>query len=438
MNPLLSVTVQAALPATAPAPPVADAQAGTSFSHELARATQSPARDRADADTASAEDGSAQRTREDDEPNGDNDTGPARGARREHKLRQAGRGAGRPVRLPPATAGAALAASARGDAATPELAVAPDTVPRDEDNAQALLDMTALLATATRAAPEVAAQRGTDAPGGDTPPRADPLATTADVSDLQTLAAADALTGGVAAARRDTPATPAEDAGPLSKNAATGADARLIERAAPIDDSALASPARSSRSGVSFPRTAIAADAASMVGAMTAVAAAVSGATPGHGVATFHAELAAAIGSPEFAPALGAQLSTLIRDGVSQARLSLHPAELGPLAVHIRLDGEFAQVDFSAAHALTRQALEDAVPALASALRDSGLTLSGGGVFEQPPERRDARDGARDDASGPRRGSGADMRSAADATALAAAASVPQRSRSRGVVDLYA
>ena len=106
------------------------------------------------------------------------------------------------------------------------------------------------------------------------------------------------------------------------------------------------------------------------------------------------AELQAPVGSNEFAPALGSQLSVMVRDGIEHAQLKLNPAEMGPIEVRISLDGTQAQVDFSAAHAATRQALQDAVPALASALRENGLTLTGGGVFEQAREQRgDARPG---------------------------------------------
>ena len=106
----------------------------------------------------------------------------------------------------------------------------------------------------------------------------------------------------------------------------------------------------------------------------------------GANTAPFETTLRAALGTPEFAPALGMQLSLLARDGISEARLNLHPAEFGPITVQIALDGSFAQVNLSAEHASTRQALEQALPMLASALRDAGLTLSGGGVFQQTPQ----------------------------------------------------
>ena len=142
-------------------------------------------------------------------------------------------------------------------------------------------------------------------------------------------------------------------------------------------------------------------------------------------------------GSSDFAPALGAQLTVFLRDGVQQARLHLHPAELGPLTVQIQLDGASAQVRLAAEHPLTRQALEQAMPTLASTLRESGLTLTGGGVFEQPanPQQPDAR------APGGNRADGARSTAADNPgldTADAAAAPLPPLVARRGVVDLVA
>lgn len=148
------------------------------------------------------------------------------------------------------------------------------------------------------------------------------------------------------------------------------------------------------------------------------------------GSRSWRGELAAQVGTPEFAPALGAHLVTLVRDGTEHAQLRLHPAELGPITVQINLDGNQARIDFHALHAATRDALLDAVPVLAGALREAGLTLTGGGVFEQP---RDAHAGQGDGRWAPGHG----PYSAAPATAAAAAGPAAAR-RSQGVLDLYA
>lgn len=137
--------------------------------------------------------------------------------------------------------------------------------------------------------------------------------------------------------------------------------------------------------------------------------------------------------SPAFAPALGAQLRMWVRDGIQQAVLQLNPADLGPVAVQIALDGSQAHVDFVAAQAATRAALEASLPTLAAALRDSGLTLAGGGVFDQPrgqPDERAPQPGTV--GSGPDNGPGNGPAPTTNATARGAAV------RARGVVDLVA
>jgi flagellar hook-length control protein FliK len=151
---------------------------------------------------------------------------------------------------------------------------------------------------------------------------------------------------------------------------------------------------------------------------------------PMHSAMPFQGELSVALRSPEFAPALGTQLGIWVRDGIECAQLKLNPAEMGPIDVRISLDGDRARVDFSAAHAGTRQVLQDAVPVLASTLRESGLTLTGGGVFDQS---HDPRGDAQPDT--PQGGPRVFDAMEGGASSHTAAARLP---RARGVVDLYA
>lgn len=142
--------------------------------------------------------------------------------------------------------------------------------------------------------------------------------------------------------------------------------------------------------------------------------------------------LQAPLHSPAFAPELGARVSLLAVDGVQQAELTLNPADMGPVSVQIVVDGSQAQVSFHAAQAETRQALEQSLPDLAAALQGQGLTLSGGGVFQQAPRDADhAREaGERDDG---RRGSRV---GAAGGTASGATASAQRRTV--GLLDTFA
>jgi flagellar hook-length control protein FliK len=139
--------------------------------------------------------------------------------------------------------------------------------------------------------------------------------------------------------------------------------------------------------------------------------------------------LSVPVDSAGFPQALASQLTTLARDGVHEATLQLNPAEMGPIAVKIVLDGAQAQIDFAAAHARTREAIESGLPSLAAALHGAGLTLAGGGVYEQHP----GRDGEPSPGEG---GRGGGSRPAADDEAPAAAA--PRRVAVHGLLDAYA
>jgi flagellar hook-length control protein FliK len=95
------------------------------------------------------------------------------------------------------------------------------------------------------------------------------------------------------------------------------------------------------------------------------------------------AAVQAPLHSPAFASEMSARVSLLAVDGVQRAELQLNPAEMGPVTVEIVVDGSQAQVSFQAVQAETRQVLEQCLPDLAAALQGQGLTLSGGGVFQQ-------------------------------------------------------
>ena len=145
----------------------------------------------------------------------------------------------------------------------------------------------------------------------------------------------------------------------------------------------------------------------------------------------FEAQLAAAIDSAAFAPALAKQVTWLAGEGVQQARNHLNPAEMGPLSVKIVLDGSQARIDFSADLAATRNAIEASLPTLAAALNDQGLTLAGGGVFDGQARHGTGRERA---APWPNAHTGAASTSHGPD---GAASAMPPRA-ARGLVDLVA
>jgi len=149
--------------------------------------------------------------------------------------------------------------------------------------------------------------------------------------------------------------------------------------------------------------------------------------------AASYAGVQAPLHSMAFAPELGARVSLLAVDGVQQAELQLNPADMGPVSVQIVVDGGQAQVSFHAAQAETRQALEQSLPDLAAALQGQGLTLSGGGVFQQAP--RDADHG--EDRSDAGHSSGASRGGNDRIGGMANTASAPAR-RTVGLLDTFA
>ncbi len=87
---------------------------------------------------------------------------------------------------------------------------------------------------------------------------------------------------------------------------------------------------------------------------------------------------------------LGDRLLMMAENGMQTARLKLHPEHLGPLEIRISVDDDGAsRVWFSAHHAQTREAIEQALPRLRELFADQGLNLahtnvdSGRGAFAQ-------------------------------------------------------
>lgn len=145
------------------------------------------------------------------------------------------------------------------------------------------------------------------------------------------------------------------------------------------------------------------------------------------------ATLAPPPGSAAFPAALGAQLSTWLKDGVQYATLELNPQDMGPIDVRIALRDGQAQVELGADVAVTRQILAEALPALADALGDVGLSLSGGSVSDQTGQQ-----GRPGDAEAQRAfGLPGWLAPTRDGEADASAAVEPAR-QPRGLVDLVA
>lgn len=330
---------------------------------------------------AGADDASADTTE------GGGSTAPMASARPDESRAARLRHAGRPATAPQAEARPAAKASETTDEAAPPAdtpAAGQDSAAMDPALAQWLAQLH--LPPADAAAPKAAASDTAVAPDSDI------AAPSASGTGLEA-AAADPTRAGARPVER-AGAGPTERAGreapPVAPEVATRAAEESKATAAPADREPAAALAPQ---GFALP--------AGFEPAQAAAALRADNAAPAVAGAPANVAMPVPLDSPEFAQAFGVQVSVLARDGVHEARLHLNPAEMGPVSVQIAMEGDRAHIDFGAQAAATRAAIEASLPELAAALRDAGLTLSGGGVSQHAPGRGDTqRGGPPDGAAG--------------------------------------
>lgn len=107
--------------------------------------------------------------------------------------------------------------------------------------------------------------------------------------------------------------------------------------------------------------------------------------------------ITARVGTAGWNDGVAQQVTLMVKDGEQTAQLRLDPPDLGPLEVHLSLEGDeqgVAHVQFVSAHAPVRDALEAALPQLRAALAGSGIMLGQATVGEQSG-RGEPQDGPR-------------------------------------------
>ena len=85
---------------------------------------------------------------------------------------------------------------------------------------------------------------------------------------------------------------------------------------------------------------------------------------------------------PAWGDRIGERVVMLAGNQLKSAEIRLTPAELGPVRVQVSVEDGAANVTFHAQHAVTREALEQALPRLREMLAESGLTLGQADVSE--------------------------------------------------------
>jgi flagellar hook-length control protein FliK len=130
----------------------------------------------------------------------------------------------------------------------------------------------------------------------------------------------------------------------------------------------------------------------------------------------------------DFAETVGGRLLWMAEQKVGHAHIRINPAELGPVEIRMRLDGERVHADFSSGQAEVRQALESSLPKLREMLANQGFTLGQADVGHHGQSRSsDTRQTPAGHAAGT--GVGAELESG-DAA--------PRRLALRGLLDAYA
>lgn len=128
---------------------------------------------------------------------------------------------------------------------------------------------------------------------------------------------------------------------------------------------------------------------------------------------------------PELGGELGTRLQWMADQKIGHAEIRLNPAELGPVEVRLRLDGDKILADFSSTSADARQAIEQSLPRLREQLDAAGLQLAQAGVG----------DGRREDGARAQEGAGIPGGASGDDGSEIAAAPA---ARAQGLLDAYA
>ena len=132
-----------------------------------------------------------------------------------------------------------------------------------------------------------------------------------------------------------------------------------------------------------------------------------------------------------------------MKGGVQHAEVQLSPQDLGPIRVRIEMQGDQTRVHMSADVQSTRDALQQAMPQLHEQLGQVGISVTGGGVSDQPAFQQ-SQSQAQANADGGFEGTGRSGRGAAGSEGaasggdIAIAAAARQQAQRRGLLDMYA
>ena len=138
------------------------------------------------------------------------------------------------------------------------------------------------------------------------------------------------------------------------------------------------------------------------------------------------------VGQPGWGRAVGEQMMWFVSQNIKSASLRLNPQHLGPMEMHVQMDGDKATIAFSSQHAMVRDALESSLPRLREMFSANGLNLVNVDVMQH---NGSGRDGGRFGAFQPPGTNG--VASGAGADGIVPGAVMPELARAQGLVDYY-
>ena len=97
--------------------------------------------------------------------------------------------------------------------------------------------------------------------------------------------------------------------------------------------------------------------------------------------------------SQQFGNVMATHVRILKNQGGGEAKVNLHPAELGRMSISVTTDGNETRVAFVVETSQARQAVESAMPRLRDMLESAGLSLSDSDVSERRDQQADNNEG---------------------------------------------
>lgn len=115
-------------------------------------------------------------------------------------------------------------------------------------------------------------------------------------------------------------------------------------------------------------------------------------AAPAQASAPAQAAIPTPVGQPQWGDDFSQKVTWLATQRTQSAELHLNPAQLGPVEISLKLNGDQASLQFTSAHAAVRDAIEQSLPRLRDMLAESGISLGNTTVSDQAPREQQQRD----------------------------------------------